>query len=124
VHILSPLKAGPGANAAAEAAAEPALPNTIPIHADFLMGAGIIGVGKRFNWTVGGGAAKKTMERNVYVHVPMCKNGSAKIRLDGREDAVLGEGDGAFVTGVNAGDVLSFESIGEAEAEVVVLDSD
>ncbi|KIN07810.1 hypothetical protein OIDMADRAFT_99826 [Oidiodendron maius Zn] len=124
VPILSPLKAGPGANAAEEEAAEPTLPNTIPIHADFVMGAGIIGVDKRFKWTVGGNAVKKTTDRNVYVHVPMCKNGSAKIRLDGREDAVLGEGDGAFITGVNAGDVLSFESIGEAEAEVVVLDSD
>jgi hypothetical protein len=124
VPILSPLKAGPGANAAAEGAAEPALPNTIPIHADFVMGAGIIGVDKRFKWTVGANAVKKTSDRNVYVHLPMCKNGSAKIRLDGREDAVLGEGDGAFVTGVNAGDVLSVESIGEAEAEVVILDSD
>jgi quercetin 2,3-dioxygenase len=124
VPILSPLKAGPGANAAAEEAAEPALPNTIPVHADFVMGAGIIGVDKRFKWTVGANAVKKTSDRNVYVHVPMCKNGSAKIRLDGREDAVLGEGDGAFVTGVNAGDVLSVESIGEAEAEVVILDSD
>ena len=123
--ILSPLKAGPGAKAAEEEAAEPALPNTIPIHADFVMGAGIIGVDKRFKWTVGASdAVRKATGRNVYVHVPMCKNGSAKIRLDGREDAVLGEGDGAFVTGVNAGDVLSFESIGEAEAEVVVLDSD
>ena len=122
--ILSPLKAGLGAKVAEEEAAEPTLANTIPIHADFVMGAAIIGVDKRFKWTVGGNAAKKMTERNVYVHVPMCKNGSAKIRLDGREDAVLGEGDGAFVTGVNAGDVLSFESIGEAEAEVIVLDSD
>jgi quercetin 2,3-dioxygenase len=88
------------------------------------MAAGIIGVDKRFKWTVGGDAVKKTTGRNVYVHVPMLKGGSAKIRLDGREDAVLGEGDGAYITGVNAGDVLSFESIGEAEAEVVVLDSD
>lgn len=88
------------------------------------MGAGIIGVDKRFRWTVGANAVKKTAGRHVYVHVPMCKGGSAKIRLDGREDAVLGEGDGAFVSDVNAGDVLSFESIGEAEAEVVVLDSD
>lgn len=88
------------------------------------MGAGIIGVDKRFKWTVGADAVKKTSSRNVYVHVPMTKNGAAKIRLDGREEAVLAEGDGAFISNVNAGDVLSFESIGEAEAEVVVLDSD
>jgi len=53
----------------------------------------------------------------------MTKNGRAKVRLDGREDAVLSEGDGAFVSGVKAGDVLDVESVGEAEAEVVVLDS-
>ena len=118
------MKAGPGASAAEEKAAEPTLPDTIPIHADFVMAAGIIGVDKRFKWTVGADAVKKTKGRNVYIHLPMCKGGSAKIRLDGREDAVLGEGDGAFVSNVNAGDVLSFESIGEAEAEVIVLDSD
>lgn len=124
VPILSPLKAGPGASAAEEKLAEPTLENTIPVHADLIFAAGIIGVDKRFKWTVGAGAVSKKENRNVYVHVPMCKNGSAKIRLDGREGAVLSEGDGAFISGVNAGDILSFESIGEAEAEVVVLDSD
>jgi len=127
--ILSPLKAGLGASAAEEKVAEPTIPETIPIHADFVMAAGIIGVDKRFKWTVGGGSeagevVKSRLGRHVYVHVPMTKNGSAKIRLDGRENAILSEGDGAFVEGVNAGDVLSFESVGEAEAEVVVLDSD
>jgi hypothetical protein len=125
--ILSPLAAGPSATLAEEKAAVPKLPDTIPIHADFVMGAGIIGVDRRFKWTVGGPAddvvTSKT-DRRVYVHLPMTKNGHAKIRLDGREDAVLSEGDGAFVKGVNVGDVLSVESIGEAEAEVIVLDSD
>lgn len=36
---------------------------------------------------------------------------------------MLEEGDGAFVSGVNAGDGLVFESIGQEEAEVVVLDA-
>jgi hypothetical protein len=36
---------------------------------------------------------------------------------------VLEEGDGAFVEGVNVGDVISVESLGETEAEVIVLDS-
>lgn len=88
------------------------------------MAAGIIPVDKRFKWTVGANAVKKTTGRNVYVHLPMTKGGAAKIRLDGREDAVLSEGDGAFVTKVDAGNELSIESIGEAEAEVVILDSD
>jgi hypothetical protein len=54
----------------------------------------------------------------------MTKEGHAKVKIDGRETAVLSEGDGAFIESVNAGDVIGFESIGEAEAEVVVLDSD
>lgn len=128
--ILSPLAAGPEASAADEKAAIPTLPDTIPIHADFVMAAGLIKVDGRFKWTVGGGetpdgddVVKSRQNRNVYVHVPMTKAGNAKIRLAGREDAVLGEGDGAYISGVNAGDVLSVESIGEAEAEVIVLDS-
>lgn len=125
VRILSPLKAGPGASEVEEQKAEPAIPNTIPIHADFTMAAGLIGVDKRFKYVVGGEGdiVRSKTNRNVYVHLPMTKNGNAKIRLAGRENAVLAEGDGAFISGVNAGDVLSVESIGEAEAEVIVLDS-
>ncbi len=54
----------------------------------------------------------------------MTKGSAAKTRLHGGENALPSEGDGVFITGVNAGDVLSFESVGEADAEVVVLDSD
>ncbi|KAL2856459.1 RmlC-like cupin domain-containing protein [Aspergillus pseudoustus] len=126
VPILSPLKAGVDATAKEEQEAVPKIEGTIPIHADFVMGAGIIEETKKFEWTVGGGegVVEKRKKRNVYVHLPMTKGGKAKIRLDSREDAVLSEGDGAFITGVNAGDVLSVESVGEAEAEVIVLDSD
>jgi redox-sensitive bicupin YhaK (pirin superfamily) len=122
VKILSPLKGGEEATAEQEKDAEPVIPGTIPIHADFVMAAGIIEPTKKFEWTVGGGGTEET-KRKVYVHVPMTKGGKAKIRLDGREDAELFEGDGAFVEGVNAGDKLAFESIGEVEAEVVVLDT-
>ncbi|KAL2812898.1 RmlC-like cupin domain-containing protein [Aspergillus cavernicola] len=126
VHILSPLAAGREATRAEEDAAVAKIAGTIPIHADFVMGAGIIGAGGRFGWGVGGGegVVEKTKRRNVYVHLPMTKGGRARVRLDYREDAVLEEGDGAFITGVNAGDVLGVESIGEVEAEVIVLDSD
>ncbi|KKK16474.1 pirin domain protein [Aspergillus ochraceoroseus] len=125
VPILSPLAAGPDATAAEEDAALPRIPETIPIHADFVMAAGIIEPTQKFAWTVGAGnnAVTQTKKRNVYVHLPMTKNGKAKVRLDYREDAILEEGDGAFITGVNAGDVLNVESIGEAESEVIVLDS-
>lgn len=121
VSLLSPLKGGPDATPAQEKAAEPMIPGTMAIHADFVMAAGIIAPEGRFEWVVGakvGEAAK----RKVYVHLPMTKGGKAKIRLDGRED-VLGEGDGAFVEGVNAGDKLVVESVGDAEAEVIVLDT-
>ncbi|KAB8238301.1 pirin family protein [Aspergillus alliaceus] len=125
VPLISPLAAGPEATPAQEEAAVPAIPGTIPIHADFVMGAGIIEPGKTFTWAVGGkdGAVQSTRKRNVYVHLPASKKGGARIRLDGREDRVLEEGDGAFVEGVNVGDVIGVESLGEVEAEVVVLDS-
>ncbi|KAJ6093039.1 hypothetical protein N7486_008328 [Penicillium sp. IBT 16267x] len=124
VPILSPLAAGPEATPAQEDAAMPKIPNTIPIHADFVMGAGIIAPSTTFRWNVGAGeVASSKKKRNVYIHLPMTKQGKAKVKLDGREDAVLEEGDGAFVTMVNAGDWLQVESIGEVEAEVIVLDS-
>lgn len=122
VKILSPLKGGEEATAQEEKAAEPTVPDTIPIHADFAMGAGLIAPGDVFEWVAGANATNET-KRKVYVHLPMTKNGKAKIRLDGREEAELSEGDGAFVEGVSAGDKLTVESIGEAEAEVVVLDT-
>ncbi|KAK0655948.1 Cupin, RmlC-type [Cercophora newfieldiana] len=122
VPILSPLKGGVEATAEQEKAAEPLIPETIPIHADFVMAAGLIQPESTFEWNVGAQVAEAA-KRKVYVHVPMTKGGKAKVRLDGREDAVLEEGDGAFVDNVRAGDKLSFESIGEVEAEVVVLDT-
>lgn len=124
VPILSPLAAGPEATPAQEDAAVPKIPGTIPIHADFVMGAGIIEPGSTFKWTIGAGeAVESRKKRNVYIHLPMTKQGKSKVMIDGREDAVLEEGDGAFVTIVNAGDALRVESVGEVEAEVIVLDS-
>ena len=65
---------------------------------------------------------QKKTGRKVYLQLHMrCLR--AKILLAGREDLVLGEGDGAFVEKVNAGDDLVVESIGDGDAEVVVLDS-
>ena len=123
VTILSPLKAGIKATAEEEKAAAPTVEGTIPIHADFLMGASIIAAGKTVTWKIGGEEAiQQKSSRKVYVHLPM-RGIRAKIRLDGRDDRVLAEGDGAFVERVNAGDELAFDSIGEGEAEVVVLDS-
>lgn len=121
VTVLSPLKAGLGATGLEEKAAVPVVGGSIPIHADFLMGASIVGKGVKVGWTVGGeGAVGVERGRKVYVHLPMRRVG-ARVRVGG--EAVLEEGDGAFVSGVDAGDELVVESIGEAEAEVVVLDS-
>jgi quercetin 2,3-dioxygenase len=122
VTILSPLKGGPDATAEEENVAEPVTPDSIPIHSDFVMGAGIIAPGSAFEWTAGGKATTNN-KRKVYVHLPMTKKGASRIRLDGREDAELAEGDGAFIELINAGDKLTVESIGDAEAEVVVLDT-
>ena len=123
VTILSPLKAGMKATAEEEKEATPAVEGTIPIHADFLMGASIIAPGSSATWRIGGESAVQQQKgRKVYVHLPMRGLG-ARIRLAGREDQVLGEGDGAFVEKVDAGDELTVESVGDGEAEVVVLDS-
>ncbi|KAI4102200.1 MAG: hypothetical protein LQ339_004724 [Xanthoria mediterranea] len=123
VTIISPLKAGRQASPAQEKAAIPAVPGTIPIHADMLVGASIIAANSSATWTVGGnGAVASKKDRKVYVHLPMTKEGKSKIRLP--DTTILAEGDGVFVTGVNAGDGLEIQSVGMAEAEVVVLDSD
>ncbi|KAI1392300.1 RmlC-like cupin [Hypoxylon trugodes] len=121
VPILSPLKGGPDATFEQEKIAEPTIEGSIPIHADFVMGAGIIPPQGKFDWAVGAKVTENS-KRKVYVHLPMTKQGQAKIRIDGR-DEVLNEGDGVFVDNVNSGDKLAVENVGEAEAEVVVLDT-
>ncbi|KAL8938377.1 MAG: hypothetical protein Q9216_003934 [Gyalolechia sp. 2 TL-2023] len=122
VTIISPLRAGKNASAAQEEAAVPAIGGTIPIHADLVMGASIIAKGSSATWKVGGnGAVSYKEDRKIYIHLPMSRGGKSKIRL--AEGTVLGEGDGAFVTNVNNGDLLVIESVGVEEAEVVVLDS-
>lgn len=122
VTILSPLKGGVDATAAEEKAAEPVVEGTIPIHADFVMGAGIIPPNEGFEWVIGAKVTEAN-KRKVYVHLPMTKGGKSKVQLNGREEAVLEEGDGAFVEGVHAGDKLVVESIGSVEAEVIILDT-
>ena len=120
--VLSPLKAGLGASAEEEKAALPSVDGTIPIHADLVMGASIIDAGSSATWHIGGnGATKSKSNRKTYIHLPMTKGGSAMIQLP--NGVVLEEGDGAFVSKVNAGDELKIDSVGDAEAEVVVLDS-
>ena len=119
--LISPLKAGIKATDEEEKAAVPIIDGTIPIHADLLMGASIIAKGSSASWKIGAdNAVESKSGRKVYVHLPMRKIG-ARIRLAGKIE--LGEGDGAFVSNVNFGDELQVESIGDGEAEVVILDS-
>lgn len=121
VTLISPLKADINATSEEEKAATPIIAGTIPIHADLLMGASIIAKGASASWKVGGdNAVDSKTGRKVYVHLPMRKIG-ARIRLS--RETELGEGDGAFLSKVNAGDELYVESVGDGEAEVVVLDS-
>jgi quercetin 2,3-dioxygenase len=125
VTIISPLRGGVGgASKEEEKRAEAVVPGTIPIHADFLFGAGIIPVGESFIWKVAGGKGVVTARENrqFYVYLPMMKEGKARVRLNGDDGAFLPGGDGAFVREGNEGDELAFESIGEEEAEIVVLD--
>lgn len=113
-----------GASAEEERAAVPVVEGSIPIHADFLTGAGVLGRGGGARWRVGGegdGSVEKRVGRRVYVHLPM-RGVGARVRVAGETE--LGEGDGAFVEGVGAGDEIGVESVGEGEAEVVLLDSD
>ena len=125
VPIITPLKAGINATKEEEQAAIPAVEGTIPIHADLVFSAGIVPEGEIFEYTIGGpkGTVSSSANRKVYVHLPMTKDGKARIRLAGQDASILNEGDGAFVEKVDIGNGLAIESIGEAEAEVVVLDS-
>ncbi len=96
VTILSPLKAGPEATRAEEKDAVPVIEGTIPIHADFLMGASIVSKGAKASWTVGGGggdgaAVRGKRGRKVYVHLPMRRVG-AKVRVGGGGGGVGGGG--------------------------------
>ena len=126
VNIITPLKAGPNATLADEKAAIPATKGTIPVHADLIFSAGIIPQGATFEYKIGGeDAVRSKRGRKTYIHLPMTKGGKAKIRLAGRDDknSILKEGDGAAISELNAGDVLTVENIGDVEAEVVVIDS-
>lgn len=123
VTIISPVKGC--VNAAADDGEEACIEGTIPIHADFWFGAAIIAPKQTFSWRVAGngGIVKFKSDRKVYVYLPQTKDGKARVKLNGSDEAIMEEGDGAFVSGVNAGDELAFESIGAEEAEVVVLDA-
>ncbi|KAH6662924.1 RmlC-like cupin domain-containing protein [Plectosphaerella plurivora] len=120
VKIVSPLAAGPRADTDAEALAQPAVPGSIPIHADFVMGAGLFVRGHGLSWTAGAGVAATTA-RKVFLHVVMGERVRVNIEV-GTQILTLSGGDGAFVEGVAVGRDIRVTGVGEAEGEVVVLD--
>jgi quercetin 2,3-dioxygenase len=122
VPIITPLKAGPKATLEDEKAAVPVKEGTIPVHADLVFSAGIIEPGKTFEYKIGGDDwVSSKQDRKTYVHLPATQGGKAQIKL--ADNTTLSEGDGAYISQVNSGDVLTVESVGSAPAEVVVLDS-
>lgn len=77
VTIISPLKGGVNATMEQEIAAEAVVEGTIPIHTDFLFGAGIVPRGKAFSWKVGGedDVVTSKLDRKMCVYLPMTKGG-------------------------------------------------
>lgn len=122
VPILSPLKAGPDATTKEETTAEPALENTIPIHADLIMAAGIIGPDKTFGWVAGGNVGLHN-QRKIYLHMPMTKGGNASVMINGNDEKIVHEGDGAFIENIHKGDKITVTCTGSVDAEVVLLDT-
>jgi hypothetical protein len=91
--------------------------DAIPLHADLSMDACILSPGKsvRHELVAGG-------ERKVYAHVVMTgreqpAEGGARIKVG---DAVLGEGDGAFIDGAEG--AVDVESVGDKPAEFLLFD--
>ncbi|KAL6713233.1 hypothetical protein ACLMJK_009354 [Lecanora helva] len=112
VTIISPLKARKATSAEEEKAAVTKAEGTVPIHAEFWMGATVVGKGGR-------GDGGEAVEEGVFAFVYEEGWGEGE---NGGEVGV-GRGDGVFVEGVDAGDELVVEPVGDGDAEVVVLDS-
>ncbi|KAF2089716.1 RmlC-like cupin [Saccharata proteae CBS 121410] len=91
----------------------------IPMNADLSMDASILAPGKKVVHEL-----VKNGERKVYLHVVMKgreqpKTGGAKIKVG---QTVLGEGDGAYVTGLKGPGSVEVESVGEVPAEFLLFD--
>ncbi|CAF9940258.1 MAG: hypothetical protein ALECFALPRED_008495 [Alectoria fallacina] len=99
VKIISPLKGEKEASNEQETRVEPVVEGTIPIHADYPVGASITARSSIFVWNAGADDA-------------------VKAKTDGKS-----EEDGAFLSDVDAEDELFFESIGGEETEAVSLDA-
>lgn len=91
----------------------------IPAHADVSMSSSILSPGKSVTHEL-----VKDGARNVYLHLVMSgreqpKTGGARVRVG---DVELGEGDGAFVTGLAGPGKFDVESIGGKPAEFILFD--
>ncbi|KAF2668225.1 RmlC-like cupin [Microthyrium microscopicum] len=89
----------------------------IPAESDVSMDASILSPGKTVTHEVVGSG-----ERELYAHVVMTgktqpSEGGARIKIG---DAVIGEGDGAFIKGASGS--LEIESVGDKPAEFLLFD--
>lgn len=76
----------------------------------------------------------QTTTKRVYVHLVQSSGyntrasythaDAARVKVGGDKGVLLGEGDGVFIDGGKAGDVIGFESVGGSEAEFVLFEMD
>lgn len=119
VRIVAPADA-PGVSAAREAT------GPAPVHSPLVLSATILSPGKRLVHTFPASAGP----RKAYVHViqrsgyntKAATGASVKVAGDGA-DAVLREGDGAYIVG-EPGKEMSVENVGDVNAEVLLFDVD
>jgi quercetin 2,3-dioxygenase len=92
-------------------------PETIGIHTDFHMFAGILQPGNKIVHKIQETLSNKNKARRSYVHLTST-GGQLKVN----DGILLKPGDGAFITEVVGGEEVIFESVGDKDAEFVVFD--
>jgi len=91
----------------------------IPMHADLSMSASILAPGKSVTHELVKEGARKVYLHNIMGGKKQPASGGSKIRVGNVE---LGEGDGAFVTGVSGPGKIEVQSVGEKPAEFLLFD--
>ena len=92
-------------------------PETIGIHTDFHMFASILQPKNKVVHKVQEAVNDGVNSRKLYVHL-----NSTGSQLKINENIMLKPGDGAFITDVVSGENVTFESIGDKDAEFVLFD--
>ncbi|PFH57196.1 hypothetical protein XA68_15392 [Ophiocordyceps unilateralis] len=147
--LVSPWKGGPVEGSERKGDLNPTIKGSIPIESDTAVGVGFVEPGETIYWTAGDfDEERQDKRRKVFVQVIMTKasqtmtslrgdgidfctardkayeaSSTTKIRLDGREEMELSEGDGAFLHAMKMGDRLAVENVGEGKVEVLIFDT-